>query len=184
MSLMTDSAIKPVGEVIELTPPSYSAEIDEFLPEVIDRVAQDNYHFKRCQTALNFPSGPVLKMDVVAAILKTTGNYSSMARLLRRNRNTIVSYVHSNADVATFFSDTKESKLDEIEDQLYEMALAGDRGLMRFLMQTVGKSRGFTTRTEHTGKDGEAIQVEPPRDKVFKMLDRLRLEDIEDADQV
>jgi hypothetical protein len=131
------------------------------------------YDFTKCETRNN-GKGPYFKKDVIAAAIYTGGVYAEMARLLGRSRGRVKEYVEGNPDVADVLDEVRESALDYLEQGVVVSALMGDQQDRRFVLQTLGKNRGFTTRSEHTGKDGEAIEhTMKPVDEILGRLDQM-----------
>ncbi len=118
----------------------------------------DEAYFDVCSTRLD-RYGPYHKDDVLAAIVFTQGNYSEMARLLGRKRTGVRDYVLGNPDVKEVFDDTREGLLDAVETSVFKSAIDGDGPSQRFILSTLGKDRGFTTRAEHTGKSGGPLRM-------------------------
>lgn len=134
-------------------------EIEEFLPEVAGRVASESYDFLKCPTALD-RMGPYHKQDVIAALIATECVISKAAILLNRSRHRVRDYIYGNRDVLLWFDDVREGNLDIIEHNHVKAALLGDLGAGRFILTTLGKDRGYSTRLEQTGKDG--VPLLPP----------------------
>jgi hypothetical protein len=120
-----------------------------------------NYDFEGCETRLD-PMGPYNPVDVVAAIMMTAGNFAKMAVLLGRNRTRVRDFVLRKPEVKLVYDEVKESILDDIEESVIMSALNGDPADRRFVLTTLGKHRGFTTRVENTGVDGAPMQVIDP----------------------
>lgn len=116
----------------------------------------DAYDFQNCETRLD-RFGPYNKHDVVAAILVSKGTFSQMAVLLGRNRSRVRDYVLARPDVKEIFDDIREGMLDQLEADTFHSAMAGDPTDRRFLLTTVGKNRGYSTRTEATGADNAPL---------------------------
>ena len=170
-----DEGYRPMTEETEPAneAPAYSEDLDRMLPGLVDAVSRDEYRFANCATATDLA---IHREDVVAAVLRTGGNYANMAKLLSRTRTSVVNFVRSHEDIAKFRNDVFESKVDAIEEMAEELALAGDKTMIKFMLTTKGKNRGFSTRVEHTGKDGSAVQVEtrPPRERMEAFLNRAK----------
>lgn len=132
--------------------------IDSFLDDVEQRVARDIYDFVNCPTVKD-RLGPYHKQDVVAAILKHGGLISGAARELSRSRSGFDRYIKTNRDVFEYWSDIRESNIDILERNVMREALGGDLGACLFLLKTIGKGRGYSSRQEHTGKDEGPIEV-------------------------
>ncbi len=135
-----------------LVPIGAEAYEDLFITE-----GQD-YDFENCDTRAD-AIGPYDKRDVVAAIIFTRGIWSAMARLLGRNRSRVRDYVLKHADVAAIHAEVQEIALDDLESGVLINALLGDSTDRRFLLQTLGKNRGYSTRHELTGKEGVPLSV-------------------------
>lgn len=133
--------------------------IEDFLEDVQRAVANDTYDFQHCHTAMD-RMGPYHKIDVIAALIKTNGNYSLMAPLLNRNRGRIRDYVMGNRDVLEFRDDLRQSRLDIIEEHHWNAAEMGDLQAGKFLLTTIGAERGYRPQTALTGPDGGAVQTE------------------------
>jgi len=118
-----------------------------------------NYDFKNCWTRTHRDQ-PYLKEDVIAAIMVTGSNYAAMSVLLGRNRNRVKDYVLSHSDVYEIFEGVNETYLDLIERSAKHQAILGDGPMQRFFLATQGKNRGYTTRTETTGKDGAPLTAD------------------------
>ena len=138
----------------------------------------EDYDFENCPTRQDRYS-PYHKPDVAAAIYKTEGNYTKMALLLGRRRGAIRDYILSNPELFEMMKEVRESVLDEIEDNVINQARRGDAQQARFILQTIGKDRGYTTRAESTGADGgpidlRAARIDPNKlddDTIKKLLD-------------
>ncbi len=100
-----------MSDVIQFRDPNNIASFVDFVKSLVD---MDNYNFIDCPTAKE-SRGPFHKQDVVAAVLKTGGVYSEMAFLLNRRRQAVKNYIHSNRDILLFFTDIRETALDEVQ---------------------------------------------------------------------
>ena len=149
-------------------------ELHEFLNDVRVWVAKGKYDFEHCATRTD-PMGPYWKQDLVAAALATSCNLGKMAKLLGRPRRGVKSYIERTPDVAEFFDDEFETYMDLVEDNMLQAAREGDLSAARFVLQTRGKDRGFTTRVETTGKDGGPVETisASPKEKLNALLDRI-----------
>ena len=156
------------------TPPQAPEHVEDLIPEVKERIQRGAYDFVNCATRLNH-LGPLHKMDVMAAIMVTRGDFAAMADLLGRRRHAVKNFVYRNRDILLFWTDTREAVIDKIEQNAIDAALEDDRGMMKFFLQTLGKDRGYSQRSEHTGQGGGPIGVEsaPPREQLRNVLERL-----------
>lgn len=131
-----------------------------------EAIDADNYDFARCRTRM-FPDGPYSTLDVVAALRKTVGNFSLAAALLGRPRAGLVAFVRSNREVLEVYVDLRETVIDAIEDKVLVSAMAGDGPNARFVLSTLGKTRGYSQRTELTGAEGGPIAVSEIRHTII-----------------
>lgn len=131
--------------------------------------APEDYDFENCETRLN-KFGPFNKIDVLFAAAATLGSLQEMAELLGRRRNSVKEYLTANPDVREYVEDVKEGSVDKLESAEIRNALAGDPTSRRFILQTLGKNRGYTTRTEQTGKDGGPIDHTDPISRLFAQI--------------
>lgn len=118
----------------------------------------ENYDFDNCETRIN-ASGPYHLPDVLAAIYVSRSNYAEMARLLGRNRSKVRDYVLRTSEAKLAFDDVREALLDDVESYTFTAAINGDGPSQRFLLQTLGKDRGYSTRQETTGAGGAPLRV-------------------------
>ena len=143
-----------------------------------EQVPQDQsleaYDFAHCQTRAD-RSGPYNKFDVTAAILATRGNFTEMALLLGRRRNAVRDYVYANLEVKDVLDEIREIWLDEAESKHNSLAKAEDGPALRFILGTLGKDRGYSSRIEQTGRDGAPIQLQTITLDVSKLsIEQLR----------
>lgn len=116
------------------------------------------YPFDDCETATN-PVGPFWLPDVVNALMATDGNISRAARKLGRKRMGLQRYINSNIDLQEMLIDMREQKVDEAETHQAELMSLKDGAAGRFILQTLGKGRGYSSRTEMTGPDGRPLET-------------------------
>lgn len=105
----------------------------------------ENYDFSKCQTCV---TGKIDKADVVAAIQATYGNMAAIGRLLSKTRSEIQKYIDADKELRLLVADQREGFLDDIELKAINVALAGDTTNQRFFLQTLGKNRGYTTKSD------------------------------------
>lgn len=111
------------------------------------------YDFENCE----FRRGTDNFKDIIAAMLATKGEFNEMSVLLGRNRRFVKKYVDTHHQLLDIWRDIREATLDRIEYTGMDLALKGDGSMIRFYLSTQGKDRGYTTRVENTGKDGEPL---------------------------
>lgn len=116
------------------------------------------YDFGSCHTAQN-PDAPFSEFEVAVALLHTNGNLSRAGHLLNRSRRSLEGFITRNPGLLLLQEDIVATKVDAIEQGQFAKALGGDPLAERFILQTLGKERGFSTRAEVTGKNGGVINV-------------------------
>lgn len=121
-------------------------------------VYDPNYDFKNCATRVVRDAG-FHDEDVIQAIWHTRGNYSAMSELLARRRASVREYVLSHPSVKLVYDEVREALLDRVENNVFSQAEKGDGAQCRFVLQTLGKSRGYSTRQELTGEDGKPLRL-------------------------
>lgn len=144
-------------------------DIFETYPQLLDPEFVKSFDFSSCYTVQN-PDGPISEYDAAVAILVSRGNFAQMGRLLHRSRRMIEGFVTRHEALSEMAQDIAEEDLDDIEAMIKMTAKIGDVGAGRFILTTLGKQRGFTTRTEVTGANGKDLNSVV----VFKLPDNGR----------
>jgi len=67
----------------------------------------------------------------------------------------------------------RESLVDRAESKLMEAVDKGELKAVLFVLETMGKERGWTKRTEVTGADGAALGLSPD---VMQLIGAMRLD--------
>lgn len=127
-------------------------------PDLGDPEFLETFDFSTVRTRMD-RSVPFSEFDVAAALAYTNGNLTTASRLLGRSRRSVEGFVTRNTALLEFLEDIVAAKLDMIEEQNFDLGMQGDPGTMRFVLQTLGKQRGYSTRAEVTGKGGGAVNV-------------------------
>ena len=120
-------------------------------------VDYDNYDFDGCESNM-FRALPLIEVDVYAALMWAKGNLSLAADVLNRPRRVLTDWLKANPEMYQVIDEIRERRLDTIQDKVIAQAELGDGTQARFVLSTIGKDRGFTTRVENTGKDGAPLE--------------------------
>lgn len=96
----------------------------------------------------------------IKAIPKTAGIITTIAKKVGCNWHTAKKFIYSHPTVLAAYCDECESILDLAESKLYEAIQAGDAQMVKYILSTKGKSRGYVERNELTGKDGKPIETD------------------------
>lgn len=104
------------------------------------------------------------------AIQLKRGNVSGICSELNISRQTFYNYKNMDDQIDGWVRDARESIVDLAESQLLRHISEVNDGLgdfraIQFTLQTFGKDRGWSTRTEITGADGASLfGIELPED--------------------
>ena len=85
---------------------------------------------------------------VIEMLTATHGNVSLAAQKLGVNRRTIHRHMEKNPTLRQVVEECREQVLDRAEENIFEAAEKGDLAACRFILTTLGKARGYSTRKE------------------------------------
>lgn len=157
---MSKKKSKPIPENEEFIPDPSRMMMIGFIPFGFEQLDYLNYDFENCLTRQDV-SGPYDKEDVVAALLMSRGAVGEAALLLGRSRSNLISWLAQHPDVQAIVYDYRQAQLDIVERTTIEHAVIfGEGPDRRFLLQTIGKDRGYSSRVEATGKDGGPVKFD------------------------
>lgn len=100
----------------------------------------------------------------IKAIPGTAGIITAIAHKVGCTWGTAKKYINTHPTVTKAYQDECETLTDVAEAKLYVQINKGEMWAVKYYLSTKGKSRGYTTRTEHTGPSGEAIAVDVNHD--------------------
>lgn len=118
----------------------------------------EGYDLMNCATVRD-AEGPILELDVAVALFRCDGNLSKVAAVLKRSRRAVGLYIERNLDLVDLVEDIRDTFVDGVEERAREVAMAGDGAMIKFILGTLGKNRGYVSRVEATGKDGKDLNV-------------------------
>lgn len=108
----------------------------------------------------NGANTPKVEMSAIFdALREHRGNISKTAAELGVARNYIKRRIDGSVDLQVFLDDIRESLVDRAEDNVFADVEKNDPGASRFVLATLGKTRGWAQGVAGLGKDG-AITVE------------------------
>lgn len=96
------------------------------------------------------------------AIKSSNGIKSEVARKLKCSRQTVDNYLTKYPELQTELVHSREALIDLAESKLVKLVKKDNLTAILFTLETIGKNRGWTKRTEVTGADGENILKLPP----------------------
>lgn len=97
--------------------------------------------------------------QVIAALRAARGLASVAARTLGCSRQTVQNYIERHPTVRAAQHDAREEIIDLAEGRFYEAINRGESWAVMAALRTIGKDRGYTERTETTGKDGGPVVI-------------------------
>lgn len=104
------------------------------------------------------------------AVRASNGIKSEVARKLKCSRQTVDTYLKKYPELQDELVKARDSFVDEAESRLMKAVKKNNLTAILFTLETLGKNRGWSKRTEITGIDGENVLKLPP-----EMVDTLRV---------
>jgi hypothetical protein len=98
------------------------------------------------------------------AIPKSAGIITTIAKRVGCAWHTAKKYIEATPTVKRAYNDECESILDMAESKLFEAVQSGDAQMVKYILGTKGKGRGYTERHEITGADNEPLKIRWARD--------------------
>jgi len=114
--------------------------------------------------------------QMIAALKASHGCVHVAATTLQCSPSTVYRFINRDDEVKAALDESRELRLDLAELRLDQAVKNGEAWAICFLLKTLGKSRGYVERREHTGKDGAPLQVDnfDPRSMSFEELRTMR----------
>lgn len=94
---------------------------------------------------------------VESAIAGSWGNKAAIAEKLQVSRQTVDNYLVRWPDLGPLMEAERDHIVDKAENKLMSAVDAGDMRGILFVLETQGKNRGWSKRTELTGADGAPL---------------------------
>lgn len=93
---------------------------------------------------------------LLAAIAGSRGVISTIAERLGANWHTVRNAIDASEAAREALADEEETALDFVENKAYERIAAGDGQMIRFVLATKGKKRGYTSEENTPVGDNSA----------------------------
>lgn len=84
------------------------------------------------------------------------GNIAICARKAGLSRSSIYHWIQTNEFVKKRIQNKREEMIDFVQDKLFEVALNGNFNALKYIMSTIGASRGFVENVEQEDEEIEA----------------------------
>jgi hypothetical protein len=103
----------------------------------------------------------VTDAEIIKALEETRGNITAAARVLQVDRPHLHIRIHKYPNLKAKLDEQREVRVDYAESALDIGIKNGEAWAVLWTLRTLGRARGYveTSRHEHTGKDGEAIEI-------------------------
>lgn len=113
------------------------------------------------------PTPAVSASQIWDALTASHGNISGAGRALGIARNKLRLKIDSTPELLVLLDDLRESIVDRAEQNKFLEVLNSDPGASSFILQTLGRNRGYATSASGTSKDPIVVEVrqfheEPP----------------------
>ena len=91
------------------------------------------------------------------ALEKTLGIVSAACKEIGISRDTYYKWLRDDPEFKKKVDDMNEYQVDFVENQLFKKIKAGSERAILFYMKYKGKNRGYASRTEITGANGDDL---------------------------
>jgi hypothetical protein len=97
--------------------------------------------------------------QMIAALRQTKGMVYLAADVIGCHADTVYEFAKRHPSVQEAIDHEREKILDIAEISLAKKIMDGDDGMIRFILQTRGKKRGYTTGHEVSGPEGGPLVI-------------------------
>lgn len=153
--------------------PPADVEVTDIHPLARRMIRDGGYDFAECKAVVEYPvSLAACKMDIIAAILVTGGDFTAMADLLERRELHVRRFVEISPDIRSFWYEEKVRPLNTAETEAYKLAASGDLNAMIWLLENAPDEMTLE-RWRMPGSAGGGSE-DSVLDRVKEHLDRLK----------
>lgn len=107
----------------------------------------------------NSQATKVTASDIYEQLVKSEGNMTHAASALGVSRSWLQQKIAGNVTLTAMMQDRREAVVDQAETNVFADVMKNDPTANRFVLQTIGKSRGWSSGVAGSGKDGEIVVV-------------------------
>ena len=97
--------------------------------------------------------------QVIEALKRARGIKAIAAKILGCSRQTVDNYIERYATVRAAYEEQRETLVDVAEGKLIAKLDEDEWAAIKFILMTLGKSRGYTERQEITGAEGGPLET-------------------------
>ncbi len=101
----------------------------------------------------------VTASDIYEALVESEGNISRAAAKLGVSRSWVQKKIDTNVTLLAMLQDRREAVVDQAETNVFADVYKNDPTANRFVLQSIGKERGWSSGVGGTGKNGEIVVV-------------------------
>ena len=92
--------------------------------------------------------------EVKAALIANRGLLNPAARHLGVTRAALTSRISGYPELQILLQECRDGVVDDAEEKLFMALDAGEKWAIQLILSSLGKDRGYSQRTEITGKEG------------------------------
>ena len=85
---------------------------------------------------------------IIDALIQSRGCVTRAAQIVGVHRRTVTRWLTAHPKLREIVEDSRDQLIDTAEHNLFEAAEKGDLAACRFILTTLGKARGYSTRKE------------------------------------
>ena len=122
----------------------------------IDLARTGGYNFEGCASVLEHS---LFTADVAAALVHCKGSVADVAELLKTTRPKVFGMLKQVPTLAGVKMDVREGNIDKLERMHMNDALGGDKKARTHILNTLGKSRGYSPKIIVEGPRNDGIDA-------------------------
>jgi Bacterial regulatory protein, Fis family len=96
---------------------------------------------------------------IMEALRKSGGIIAAAARMLKVSRTTLYNWISDDPKLQACRDECREEMLDVAEENLFTAVKDGDKESVRFILRTLGRSRGYSDRVTVAGETNAPLHV-------------------------
>ena len=129
---------------------------DPDIPTVSGEVLPSDPEFIPALDMYNQPK--VTAAEIYEALVASEGNVTAAGRALRLSRHKLQERIDRNPQLLQLMDDLREEVIDIAESNQFARAKSGaDPNAERFVLQTLGRKRGYSTSVAGMNQGGEIV---------------------------